>query len=406
MNNKKIIILVLFVIFFISCLILIFVLRNKKTSTLSDEDKPITSLVQIKDSIEVYDNVKLSDIVNITNGTLKSDDEIDTSTVRDMKLTVHYYDNRGKEANSLFDVSIVDTKSPYIGLAKAYTHVIGNEFNLEKNVMCGDNYTVKPKCYIKGDYDLNNEKSYDLTFVAEDESGNITEKNFKLNVVKKKNSSSSSSPKISFNELKKRIPSGSSMMIDISKWQENVNWKKVKESGIDYVMLRVGTQKGIGGDSVIDSYFEKNVKGALENGLKVGVYYYSYAQNTSEAYEQAKWVVDKIKDYNIELPVAFDWECFNMFNSFNMNFHTLNVIADSFLEKIEKSGYKSILYGSKNYLENVWTYLDYDVWLAHYTENTTYGKEYIMWQFTNMGSVPGVNGGCDVGIYYNNKVQE
>ena len=88
--------MVLFVIFFISCLILIFVLRNKKTSTLSDEDKPITSLVQIKDSIEVYDNVKLSDIVNITNGTLKSDDEIDTSTVRDMKLTVHYYDNRGK----------------------------------------------------------------------------------------------------------------------------------------------------------------------------------------------------------------------------------------------------------------------------------------------------------------------
>ena len=363
MNNKKIIILVLFVIFFILCLILIFVLRNKKTSS---EDKPITSLVQIKDSIEVYDNVKLSDIVNITNGTLKNDDEIDTSTVRDMKLTVNYYDNYGKEASSLFDVSIVDTKSPYIGLAKAYTHVIGNEFNLEKNVMCGDNYTVKPKCYIKGDYDLNTEKSYDLTFVAEDESGNITEKDFKLNVVKKKNSSSSSSPKISFNELKKRIPSGSSMMIDISKWQENVNWKKVKESGIDYVMLRVGTQKGIGGDSVIDSYFEKNVKGALENGLKVGVYYYSYAQNTSEAYEQAKWVVDKIKDYNIELPVAFDWECFNMFNSFNMNFHTLNVIADSFLEEIEKSGYKSILYGSKNYLENV----------------------------------------CDVGIYYNNKVQE
>ena len=378
MNNKKIFIWVLFVIFFILCLILIFVLRNKKTST---EDKPITSLVQIKDSIEVYDNVKLSDIVNITNGTLKSDDEIDTSTVRDMKLTVHYYDNRGKEANSLFDVSIVDTQSPYIGLSKVYTHVIGNEFNLEENVMCGDNYTVKPKCYIKGDYDLNNEKSYNLTFVAEDESGNITEKDFKLNVVKKKNSSSSSSPKISFNELKKRIPSGSSMMIDISKWQENVNWKKVKESGIDYVMLRVGTQKGIGGDSVIDSYFEKNVKGALENGLKVGVYYYSYAQNTSEAYEQSKWVVDKI------------------------NFHTLNVIADSFLEEIEKSGYKSILYGSKNYLENVWTYLDYDVWLAHYTENTTYGKEYIMWQFTNMGSVPGVNGGCDVGIYYNNKVQ-
>ena len=283
MNNKKIIILVLFVIFFISCLILIFVLRNKKTSTLSDEDKPITSLVQIKDSIEVYDNVKLSDIVNITNGTLKSDDEIDTSTVRDMKLTVHYYDNRGKEANSLFDVSIVDTKSPYIGLSKVYTHVIGNEFNLEENVMCGDNYTVKPKCYIKGDYDLNTEKSYDLTFVAEDESGNITEKDFKLNVVKKKSSSSSSSPKISFDELKKRIPSGSSMMIDISKWQENVDWKKVKESGIDYVMLRVGTQKGIGGDSVIDSYFEKNVKGVLENGLKVGVYYYSYAQNTSES---------------------------------------------------------------------------------------------------------------------------
>ena len=83
-----------------------------------------------------------------------------------------------------------------------------------------------------------------------------------------------------------------------------------------------------------------------------------------------------------------------------MNFHTLNVIADSFLEEIEKSGYKSILYGSKNYLENVWTYLDYDVWLAHYTKNTNYTGDYSYWQLCSNGRVDGISGDVDIDIRY------
>ena len=165
-------------------------------------------------------------------------------------------------------------------------------------------------------------------------------------------------------------------------------------------MIRLGTQIGAHEDSKLDDYFLENIKGAKEVGIKVGVYYYSYASSKKEARDQAKWVVKNLKGFDLDLPVVFDWECYSMFNSFSISFYDLNRIADSFLGEIRHYGYQPMLYASKNYLEKIWTSFDSKVWLAHYTTYTNYQGDYLMWQLTNHGVVSGIQGEVDIDLGY------
>ena len=279
--------------------------------------------------VEVYSKIKLSEFISIKNGKLLNNDYVDTLTVGKKEIKYSYLDNNDNKHDDSFSIEIVDTTKPYVGLSKNYTYVIGSDFNLLETTFCGDNVTVDPECIIVGEYDLEKVGKYPLIFRATDESGNTREVNFTLNVVDKRSTSSSS--KITFEEINNRLSSDAVLMIDVSKWQEDIDWKKVKDSGIDYAMLRLGTQKGIDQDSVIDSYFDKNIKEARNAGIKVGVYYFTYANDIEDADIQAEWVIDALKDYEIDLPVAFDWECWNFFDRFDINFYELNMIADTFL---------------------------------------------------------------------------
>lgn len=390
MKNKKIILLILVVLSIL--LFTLFILFK----VINDNSKDYK--ISKKKEIEVYSSVMLSDLVSIKNGTLIEDYKIDTTKVGKENIEFEYCINDEKYKGN-FDIEIIDNVKPYASVSKIYTYVIGTNFNLEDVIFCGDNYTKNPKCSVMGEYDINKPNEYKLTYKVEDESGNISEYPFTLKVVEE-NISSSQKNKLSFSEIKSRLPENASLMIDVSKWQGEINWKKVKENGINFAMIRLGTQIGIGKGSKIDSYFEKNIKEAKENDIKVGVYYFSYARDEKEAFEQALWVVDALKDYELDLPIAFDWECWSLFKEFNINFYELNLLANTFLEKIKDENYKTILYSSKNYLENVWD-LKHDIWLAHYTENTTYQGNKTMWQFTNVGELPGINGNVDVNFYYN-----
>lgn len=397
-KNKKLIIILSFVIVFA---ITIFVVV--KSFFADDVPNPNSkTFVVLSDNLEVdvYSDVKISDFVTIKEGKLIDDKVISTLKVGDIKVSYSYLNDYNEKISDSFYLRVVDNEKPYVMLGNSYTYVIGNDFVMESSVFCGDNVTKRPKCYIVGDYDLTTVGEYPLVFRAEDESGNINDIDFTLRVIEKKNTASSSS-RISFEEINDMLPDDASLMIDVSKWQADIDWQKVADSGIEYAMLRLGTQKGIDLDSRIDTYFDKNIKEAQEVGIKVGVYYFTYANDVEDAFEQAKWVIDVLSNYDIDLPVAFDWECWNYFDEFNINFYELNMIADTFLKKIEKAGYDVLLYGSKNYIENVWTYLDYDIWLAHYTKNTSYTGPKMMWQFTSSGEVPGVNGNVDVNFYYN-----
>ena len=113
--------------------------------------------------------------------------------------------------------------------------------------------------------------------------------------------------------------------------------------------------------------------------IAVGIYFYSYASSSKEAINDAKWLLEQINGYEVNLPIAFDWEDWNDFNSYNLSFFGLTSLAEDFLKTIEDAGYKGMIYGSKNYLENIWLKTKYDTWLAHYTTQTNYQGNYKFW---------------------------
>ncbi len=202
--------------------------------------------------------------------------------------------------------------------------------------------------------------------------------------------------------------------IDVSKWQGKIDWQKTSKSGIDFAIIRVG-YRGEDGKIYPDENADYNIQQAQKNGVLVGVYFFSTAKSEAEAKEEAAFTADKIKGYKISLPVVYDCEGYKnpdsrMF-SLSSNERTQNAIA--FLSQIEKCGYKSMFYGSKNDLldQNIWNVKliekQYKIWVALYSsptypqrETPDYSGNYDMWQYTNRGAVPGVEGNCDMVVSY------
>ena len=194
----------------------------------------------------------------------------------------------------------------------------------------------------------------------------------------------------------------------------------MKASGVKYVMIRCGYRGyGSNGTIVKDPYFDTYVKGALENDLYVGVYFFSAATTEAEAIEEAAYVLKWCKDYKITYPIAYDFEYFgNLFDAESGNPYRTNGLTNSQLNKNAKaflgyikthSEYKTMLYGSAHYLKNTWKVSEFTpehyVWLAHYptsiTNNkSTYNGNYEMWQCTDNGIVPGINTAVDMNFDY------
>lgn len=394
---KKIIVLIISILLILLASFISFKLLYKPEFYPLEEDKVYLE----KKELEVYDYLDLSDILYIPNNyELLKNYKVNTNELGNKELEIIYKDDDGVKRKGFLNINIVDTTSPYVGIGNHYTHYLGTDFTFYKDILCADNYDRGVKCEIIGEYDEKVIGETNLKVKAIDSSNNVTEKNFLLKVIEKPKTTTNSN-KLPFEEIKDRLPSNASLLIDVSKWDKDIDWKKVKNAGIDYAMIRLGTQKALDKESVMDEYFEKNIKGAKENGIEVGIYYFSYANDKEDAKEQAEWVLDKIKDYDIELPISLDWESWKYFSEFNMSLHDLNELAKTFLDTIKEHGYEVMNYGSKSYLENVWEIEGYNTWLAHYTINTNYSKDYLMWQFTENGEIPGIKGGVDVNFYYN-----
>ena len=188
--------------------------------------------------------------------------------------------------------------------------------------------------------------------------------------------------------------------IDVSKWQGTIDFEKLKNAGVEFVMIRVGGTRGTNKEYFVDETFEYNIKQANKYNIKAGVYFYSYANSVEAAKKDAKWVLKQIKDYDIDMPVAFDWEEWNNFNSYNLSLFGLTSLSEEFLNTIKKEGYKTLHYSSKSYLEDAWMNTSHDVWLAHYTKETNYQGDYKMWQLCDNGKVDGIDGLVDIDIYY------
>ena len=349
--------------------------------------------------VEIYQQVKLSDIIIDHN--LSEDKEIQATELGNQEITYQYLE-QGKKKNAKIKIKAIDKTPPLVWLGSTYTVQQGSKIDLEESILCIDNYDRTPNCHIIGDYDLNKVGEYPLTYVALDASQNETRVDFTLRVIEKsinEGNTSTNTKRVTLEEVKNKYLTNDAILgIDVSKWQGEINWQEVKSSGVEFVMIRMGTQQSPGKDSVVDPYFEANITGAKKVGLKVGVYYFSYAASVQEAKEQAEWVTKKLAPYELDLPIVFDWECYGNLKEYKLNLYELNELANQFLERINSSGYQSMFYASKNYLEKLWIYIEHDIWLAHYTEKTNYEGDYLLWQFTNVGKIPGIVGNVDIDL--------
>lgn len=353
---------------------------------------------------EFNEKKKISDYIISINGNIINDEEIDTTVVGTKDVTFEFINEDNIKVSYTYQIQIKDTVEPLIWLGNSYSVPVNSEINLEEKILCGDNYDDNPNCYIEGNYNLNEAGSYPLIFKAIDSSGNSEEVSFTLNVYEPKKSINNNSKKINTNfsdVLNNYKNSNTKIGIDVSAWQGNVDFAKIKESGVEFIMIRVGGTIGTNGEYFLDKKFKQNIEEANKYGIEAGIYFYSYANSVESAIKDAKWVLNQIKKYKIDLPIAFDWEEWSFFNDYNVSFFKLTSIAEGFLKTIEEAGYKGMLYSSKAYLEKIWLEVDYDIWLAHYTNKTNYAGNYLMWQLCNNGKIDGINGDVDINIMYN-----
>ncbi len=355
---------------------------------------------------EFNSNVKVSDYIESINGKIIDNYKIDTTKLGVQNIEFKFINDDSIKVSYSYEINIVDTIKPVVWLGSTYSVRKNSDINLTEAILCGDNYDKSPNCYIDGYYDLNTVGNYPLVFKAEDSSGNIEEVKFNLSVYEPSSSNSSQKSNdtsyTDFSEVIKNYKTDNNKIgLDISEWQGNINFDKLKDAGVEFIMIRVGGTRGKDGDYFLDDKFKQNISSANKVGIPVGVYFYSYANSSKKAIKDANWVLDQIKDYNVDLPVAFDWEEWGSFNKYHLSFFNLTTMAEDFLNFFEKRGYSGMLYSSKAYLENIWLETDYDIWLAHYTKQTDYDKDYKMWQLCSNGKIDGIDGYVDIDILYN-----
>jgi GH25 family lysozyme M1 (1,4-beta-N-acetylmuramidase) len=193
------------------------------------------------------------------------------------------------------------------------------------------------------------------------------------------------------------------MGIDVSKWNGNIDWKAVKNSGVSFVIIRCGYRGSSQGALIEDPKFRANIQGAQNAGIRVGVYFFTQAVNEVEAVEEASMVINLIKGYNISYPVYLDVEASHgRGDNISAAQRTANIKA--FCGTIQNAGYKAGVYANKTWFTsyiNTSQITNYRIWLAQYAKAVTYnGSRYDMWQYSSKGRVTGISGNVDMNICY------
>lgn len=200
----------------------------------------------------------------------------------------------------------------------------------------------------------------------------------------------------------------SSFGIDVSEFQDEIDWKKVAKDSVEFAYLRIGRRGATTGLLYDDSHFEENYKGAKDNGIKVGIYFFSQAANEKEALEEADWVLKHLKNKEIDLPIVYDLEEVILEDEPSrlegISKEQLTANALTFLKEIEKSGYEVMVYTYLYWAENFYdmeSISRYPIWFAQYdVEAPTLQYPLCMWQYSNQGTIHGIKQPTDLNILF------
>lgn len=196
---------------------------------------------------------------------------------------------------------------------------------------------------------------------------------------------------------------GESLMgIDVSSHQGVIDWKQVADAGVEFVMIRAGFRGFSEGVLYEDERAQENYRGAKEAGLKVGAYFFSQATSVEEALEEAELLLSIVRDWEVDLPLVFDWEYIsNTARTADMKRRLLTDCALAFTQRIRAEGYEPMIYFNphlaKNFL-HLEELADCDFWLAMYTDWMRYEHRFFMWQYSNQGKVPGIETAVDLNL--------
>ena len=367
-------------------------------------------IVELKSTeVEVFSKIKLKDLISNINGKLIKNQTINTTEIGEKEISFHYITDKNIEVPYTININVVDKTPPIIFQSASYTVTTSSttKKELTESLFCGDNYDPNPKCTIEGEYDLDTPGVYNVTFKGVDSSKNTSTHSFSLRVIekttgKKGTTSNSYTSYTDFNKIINDYKKNNTKIgIDVSHWQGTIDFKKVKSAGVEFAYIRVGRGDGIGKNYVLDEKFEEYIKGFNKVNIPVGVYFYSNANSKEDAIKEAKWIISKIKKYQVDLEIVFDWENWKYFQEYDLNFYSLTETAKEFIKTVEKAGYKGMLYSSKSYLENIWFPIKSNIWLAHYTKQTNYEGSYKVWQICDDGKVAGIDDNLvDINIMY------
>jgi GH25 family lysozyme M1 (1,4-beta-N-acetylmuramidase) len=193
--------------------------------------------------------------------------------------------------------------------------------------------------------------------------------------------------------------------VDVSAFQGTIDWEKVAASGIRYAMVRLGYRGyGKAGRMVADEYAQANLQGARDAGLQVGAYFFSQALSIEEADEEIEFMMEILGDFPLDMPIILDWEQITVegSRSVNMDARTLTDIQLHFCKTMTEMGYQPMIYFNW-YQSTRLMYLqeleEYPFWLALYQDRMTYPYRVEMWQYTDKGRVPGIQGDVDINVY-------
>lgn len=195
----------------------------------------------------------------------------------------------------------------------------------------------------------------------------------------------------------------SSAGVDVSAYQGEIDWNKVKASGIEFAIIRLGYRGYESGKMVEDKYAVANLEGARAAGLKVGAYFFSQALSIQETDEEIQFMLDILGERYLDMPIVLDWELPDPdARTKYMDARTLTDIQRHFCGRMRDMGYQPMVYFNWHQSENLYYLSDleeYPFWLALYQDRMTFPWKVEMWQWTASGKVPGINGPVDINVY-------